>query len=193
MPRWREVWRSTTSAASPNWLRTVEIDLLPPAADQQDGRQVTVLLDRVDVTWAIRTPEVDQNVSPVAAYPGVRAALTAQQRRIAQRYGAGAAEKPGIVMVGRDIGTVVMPGAPVKIYMDASAEERARRRHQELSARGKPIDYGQVLADIVRRDEIDSQRAVAPLRPAADALRIDTTALPPAAVVARVLQAVADR
>ncbi len=123
----------------------------------------------------------------------MRAALTAQQRRIAQRYGEGGAEKPGIVMVGRDIGTVVMPGAAVKIYMDASAEERARRRHQELAARGKPVAYERVLAEIQRRDEIDSQRAVAPLRPAADAVRIDTTALPPAAVVAAVLAVVADR
>jgi cytidylate kinase len=95
-------------------------------------------------------------------------------------------------MVGRDIGTVVMPDAAVKVYMDASAEERARRRYKELSARGKVVGYDLVLADIRRRDEIDSQRAVAPLRPAEDALLIDTTMLVPAAVVVRVLQAVAE-
>lgn len=168
----------------------VKIDLHPPAANEADGRMLTVLLDGVDVTWQIRTVEVERNVSPVSAVGGVRKALTEQQRRIGHYYGTGRAEKPGIVMVGRDIGTVVMPEAPVKIYLEATATERARRRCDELSARGKVTDYTLVLADIERRDQIDSTRALAPLRPAADALIIDTTALSPQEVVDTIYQAI---
>jgi cytidylate kinase len=149
-----------------------------------------VLLDGNDVTWTIRTPIVDKHVSPVAAYGGVRAALTQQQRRIALRYGRGDADKPGIVLVGRDTGTVVAPEAAVKIYMDATADERARRRHTELAGRGQVVALEQVLRDIVRRDEIDSHRAVAPLRAAEDAIVVDTTGLAPQAVVDAVLAAV---
>lgn len=169
------------------------IDLAAPTHDHTDGRYCSVLLDGVDITWAIRTPEIDRNVSPVAAYPGVRAALTHQQQRIARRYGAGTADKPGIVMVGRDIGTVVVPEAAAKIFMDATAEERAQRRHAELLARGRDVPYAEVLSDIHRRDEIDSQRAVAPLHPAADAVILDTTALTPQQVVERVIDVVRQR
>ena len=169
----------------------VVIDIAPPLADADDGRQATVLVDGRDVTWTMRAPEVDRTVSVVAAYPGVRRVLAAQQRRIADRYGSGAGERPGIVMVGRDIGTVVAPHAAAKVYMDATPEERAQRRHRELLARGKTIAYADVLRDILRRDEIDSHRATAPLRPAADALIVDTTTLTPAGVVARVLAALA--
>ena len=117
----------------------------------------------------------------------MRQALTAQQRRIGQRYGSGEAEQPGIVMVGRDIGTVVMPDAPLKIYLEASAEERARRRCDELAARGKVVTYEQMLTDILRRDAIDSGRARAPLRPAADAVVIDTTEMTPEQVVEQIV------
>lgn len=134
-----------------------------------DGRQYTVLVDGVDVTWDIRRPEVDANVSPVSAYAGVRAALTAQQRRI------GAAGR--VVMVGRDIGTVVMPDAELKVYLDASVEERARRRYREVVGRGEAADYQLVLQGLRQRDAIDSTRAAAPLRPAADAFVIDTTCM----------------
>ena len=135
---------------------TVLIDVAPPATDETDGRQCTVLVDGVDVTWLIRQPEVDQNVSTVSAYPRVRQALSAQQRRIGEQYGAGLAAKPGIVMVGRDIGTVVLPSAGLKIYMDASPEERPRQRYLELEKRGKSIPYDQILADIIERDEPDT-------------------------------------
>jgi cytidylate kinase len=91
----------------------LRIDVIPPTVD--DGRQCTVLADGVDVTWAVRTPEVDANVSPVSAYPGVRRALVVQQRRVA-------AAGP-VVMVGRDIGTVVLPDADLKLYLDATVEE----------------------------------------------------------------------
>jgi cytidylate kinase len=123
----------------------------------------------------IRAPEVDHNVSVVSAYPEVRRAMTTRQRQIAYHYGRGDAERAGIVMVGRDIGTVVMPDAPLKLYVDATPEERARRRHHELRKQGKSIPYDQVLADMIRRDRIDSERAVAPLRLADDAVRIDNS------------------
>jgi len=139
----------------------------PPTVD--DSRQYTILADGVDVTWAIRTPDVDANVSPVSAYPGVRRALVAQQRRVAVRG--------RVVMVGRDIGTVVLPDADLKIYLDASVEERAQRRYWEMRARGEEADYELVLALMRRRDEIDSHRADSPLRVAEDAVVVDTTEL----------------
>jgi cytidylate kinase len=121
---------------------------------------------------------VDAAVSPVSAYPGVRQALTEQQRRIAARG--------CMVMVGRDIGTVVLPDADLKLYIQASVEERARRRFQECRARGEPVSYRQVLASMRRRDQIDSQRAHAPLRPADDAIIIDTDGLEIDDVLARI-------
>lgn len=157
--------------------RTV-IEVLRPTVN--DGRQYTVLADGVDVTWDIRRPEVDQNVSPVSAYPGVRAALTAQQRRIALNG--------RIVMVGRDIGTVVLPEAELKIYLDATVEERARRRCRELLARGVPsVNYDEVLTAMRRRDHIDSTRATAPLRAAPDAYLLDSTNLTIEQVLERML------
>jgi cytidylate kinase len=144
-----------------------QIDVRPPSQD--DGRASDILLDGQDVTWEIRSPEVEANVSIVAAIPGVRQALTAQQRRIAQRG--------NVVMVGRDIGTVVMPDADLKIYLDASVEERARRRFEELRARGGHETYKSILAGMRKRDEIDSQRAIAPLKPAEDAIILNSDGL----------------
>ncbi len=154
----------------------VEINITRPTVD--DGRQYTVYANGQDVTWQIRRPEVDANVSPVSAYPGVRQALTDQQRRIGRRG--------HIVMMGRDIGTVVLPEADLKIYLGATAEERARRRHREVRERGEVADYEEVLAAMRRRDKIDSERKAAPLRPADDAIVIDTTGLSIAEVLARV-------
>ena len=142
----------------------VQIDVLPPSVP--DGRLSDVLLDGLDVTWAIRLPEVDRNVSQVSAYPEVRRAMTEQQRRIGWRG--------SVVMVGRDIGTVVLPEAELKIYLDASAEERARRRYEEVRQRGQESTYEEVLEAMKRRDKIDSTRVVAPLRPADDAIILDT-------------------
>lgn len=169
-------------------VETIVIEPRSPAANETDGRQITVLVDGEDVSWQIRLPQVDQNVSSVSAHPRVRRALSVQQRRIGLYYGSGAAGKPGIVMVGRDIGTVVLPEAPLKVFMDASAEERARRRHRELLSRGKEEPFDQVLADIVRRDRIDSERAVSPLCAAADAVVIDTSRLTPEQVVENVIE-----
>jgi cytidylate kinase len=159
----------------------LQIDVVQPTVD--DGRQYTVLVDGRDVTWAIRRPEVNHGVSPVSTYPGVRAALTDQQRRIGQRG--------RIVMVGRDIGTVVLPDADLKIFLDATLDERAERRYREVAARGEPACYDDVLVSVRRRDEIDSGRALAPLRPADDAVVIDTTPLDVNQVLERVLALVA--
>lgn len=155
----------------------LRIDVVRPTVD--DGRQYTVLADGEDVTWEIRRPEVERGVSPVSAYPGVRAALTTQQRRIGRQG--------RIVMVGRDIGTVVMPDAELKIYLDATVDERAGRRYREVIDRGEPADYDAVLAAVRRRDEIDSSRVLAPLAVAEDAVVIDTTPLDVDQVLERVL------
>jgi cytidylate kinase len=155
--------------------QSIEINITLPAVD--DGRQYTVYANGQDVTWQIRRPEVDANVSPVSAYPGVRKALTEQQRRIGRRG--------RIVMVGRDIGTVVLPEADLKIYLDATVEERACRRYWEILERGEEADYEEVLASMRRRDKIDSEREAAPLRPADDAIIIDTTELSIAEVLTK--------
>jgi len=144
--------------------RELRIDIVRP--EHEDGRQYTVLADGEDVTWETRRPEVDRHVSPVSAYADVRRALTEQQRRIGERG--------QVVMVGRDIGTVVLPNADLKIYLDASVEVRARRRYLELLERGDEADYEKILEDMKRRDQIDSGREVAPLKVAEDAVRVDT-------------------
>ncbi len=187
---WATVARGipTTDAAATGALaNSLMIDVQSPG-DATDGRTATVLVDGIDVTWQIRAPEVERNVSAVSAHAQVRAALTLQQRQIGLRYRGGDADRPGIVMVGRDIGTAVLPEAPLKIYLDASPAERARRRHAELAARGGSSSIDAILADIQRRDALDSGRAVAPLRPAADAVHFDTTGLSPAEVVARIMK-----
>ena len=143
---------------------SVSIDVLPPS--QTDGRSCDVIADGVDITWETRRPEVDANVSAVSAYPGVRRALSAQQRRIGQRG--------CVVMVGRDIGTIVLPNADLKIYLDASAEERAHRRYDEIVARGESADYDEILTKVIERDRIDSTRDVAPLKIADDASVVDS-------------------
>ena len=153
---------------------TASIDV-KSASESGDGWPYTVLLDSEDVTGAIFSAEVDANVSQVSAYRGVRVAMVRRQREIGVRG--------RVVMVGRDIGTVVLPEAAVKIYLDASLEERARRRWAELRARGIDRPYAAVLDAMRERDHIDSTRAVSPLRPAADAIVIDTTGMDLTAVI----------
>ena len=143
------------------------INVRPPS--QSDGRACDVIVKDEDITWQCRRPEVDANVSIVAAYGGVRAALSKQQRVIGLRG--------KVVMVGRDIGTVVIPEAELKIYLDASAEERAQRRYDEIIARGEEADYAEILSKVIQRDHVDSTRDVAPLRPADDAIIIDSDKL----------------
>ncbi len=161
----------------------LHIDVTPPTVD--DGRQYTVLVDGQDVTWAIRDAQVEAYVSPVSAYAGVRAALVAQQRRISAQG--------RVVMVGRDIGTVVLPGADLKLYLDARVQERARRRYLELVERGQSTSMEEVLTAMQRRDQIDSGRAVAPLQPAPDAIIIDTTDLTTEQVLERVEALIRER
>ena len=143
----------------------IQIDVRPPTLN--DGRSVDVLADGRDITNLIRSPLVERNVSQVSAYPGVRKAMTAQQRRIGLRG--------NVVMVGRDIGTVVLPEADLKIYLDATPEVRAERRFEEKRHKGEDVTFDEILAGILQRDRIDSHRAVAPLRPADDAHIIDSS------------------
>lgn len=128
-----------------------------------------VFVDGAEVTRDIRTPEIDRSVSKVSSVPAVRAALVRQQQVIGS---AG-----NYVVEGRDIGTVVFPDAALKVFMTASAEERARRRVRQNKRRGIREDYDTILADIIARDEQDSSRDTSPLRPADDAVILDTTAL----------------
>ena len=158
--------------------QTAQIDIRPPSKD--DGRACDVVIAEKDVTWDMRGGNVDSNVSVVSAYAGVRQALSEQQRRIGLRG--------KVVMVGRDIGTVVLPEADIKIYLDASADERAKRRYDELIARGEQADYKEILRKVIERDRIDSTRAVAPLRPAEDAVIIDSDKMNADQVFDRVLE-----
>jgi cytidylate kinase len=167
--------------------QTIQIDITPTPPEQMHERLVNVLVDQADVSSQLRTGEVDRNVSVVSAYLAVREALSQQQRRIAHHYGSGAAERPGIVMVGRDIGTAILPDAPLKIYMEATIAERARRRYCELRARERKVSVSQILDELKQRDKLDSERAHSPLRPAADAVIIDTSELSTEEVIHEIL------
>lgn len=146
---------------------SLTIDVLPPSLD--DGRTADVLIDGEDVTWKIRLPEVDASVSLISTYPKVRRALGKQQRRIGSQG--------KVVMIGRDIGTVILPEAELKVYLDASVEERARRRYAELSKKDASILLEDVRHIIEERDRIDSTRSIAPLKPAQDSVLLDTDGL----------------
>ena len=136
------------------------------------------MADGVDVTWHIRKKKVDAKVSKVSAYPAVRKALTKQQRRIGLRG--------NVIMVGRDIGTVVLPEADLKIYLDASVDERARRRYKQRIERGEKADFPKILKMLKRRDKKDSTREIAPLRVAADAVVINTDTLSVTEVLSKI-------
>lgn len=142
-------------------------------------------IDGHDVTQAIRTPEIDKAASSVARMPRVRAVLVERQRRMGQ--------EGGIVMEGRDIGTVVFPEADLKIYLDASAEERARRRMNDTAHSGGQAGQAAVAASIEARDRSDSTRTASPLTMASDAVLIDTTGMPITEVVQRVMQLVDEK
>ncbi len=149
----------------------------------EDGQHT--LVDGRDVTGMIRTPEVSMAASTVAKYQGVRTAMVALQRRLA-------AETPMLVD-GRDICTRVLPDAKVKIFLTASAEERARRRFLEMTVKGMQADYETVLNELRARDTQDMNRAVDPLRPAADAVTVDTTRMSFEEVVTEILRIVAEK
>ena len=145
----------------------------------RDGSE-EVLLEGRDVTQAIRTETAGQGASRVAAWPAVRTALLERQRAFAR--------PPGLVADGRDMGTVVFPGARLKIYLTASADERALRRYKQLKDKGSGVSLSALSREITERDARDSTRAVAPLIPAPDAEVIDSTGLSIEAVVGRVLE-----
>jgi CMP/dCMP kinase len=149
-----------------------------------DGSEC-IELAGLEVTDALRTAQAGMGASRVAAWPGVRSALMARQRAFAQ--------PPGLVADGRDMGTVVFPEAGLKIYLMASAQERARRRHKQLKDKGSDVSLAALSREIEERDHQDQTRPVAPLVPAADALILDSTSLSIAQVVERVWQAGAAR
>ena len=142
-------------------------------------RDGTIVLDGQDVTEAIRSEAVSAAASQVAVHPDVRTALYARQKAFLR--------PPGLVADGRDMGTVVFPEALVKVFVTASVEERARRRYKQLIAKGISVTMESLLRDIRERDARDAGRAAAPLRPAADAVLLDTTAMTIEAAVGRVL------
>lgn len=144
-----------------------------------------MLVNGEDVTQKIRTPKMSMAASKVSALPAVRDFLFELQRKIAREN--------DVIMDGRDIGTVVLPDAQVKIYLTASPQERARRRHAELLQKGEKASFEEVLADIVERDYNDSHRAVAPLRQAQDAILVDTTHLDLEKSVERIHQLIKER
>ncbi|MEX0386411.1 (d)CMP kinase [Spiribacter onubensis] len=169
-----------------------EVDRLVAVAEALDIRFPTdgpaageVILDGVVVSDAIRDEASGERASRLAAVPVVRQALLERQRAFRR--------PPGLVADGRDMGTVVFPDAPVKIFLTASAEERARRRHKQLMGQGVAANLADLLQELRARDERDTQRSVAPLRPAEDAVTIDTTDLSVEAVVSAVMERVEAR
>ena len=144
-----------------------------------------MLLNGEDVTDLIRTQEISMTASAVSAYPAVRAFLLEMQRDMAKKY--------NVIMDGRDIGTVVLPDAAVKIFLTASSEARARRRWLELEQRGTPKDFDVLLRETRERDENDMNRAAAPLRPAEDAVVLDTTEINFQESLERIIEIIRER
>jgi cytidylate kinase len=159
--------------------RTMLIEFRPEAKENR------VFVDGTEVTDAIRSTEVTAIVSRVAAIGAVREAMVAQQRRMG--------ESGGVLMDGRDIGTVVFPNAQLKIFLTASVEERALRRYKELVAKGERVELAQLRRDIAYRDRQDSEREISPLRQAEDALLLDTSNMNIEQVTARIMQLVEER
>ena len=159
--------------------KTMVIEFKPEASVNR------VFVDGAEVTDAIRSAEVTANVSRVAAIGAVREAMVAQQRRMG--------ESGGVLMDGRDIGTVVFPNAQLKIFLTASVEERALRRYKELMAKGQDVDLAQLKEDIASRDKQDSERAISPLCQAEDALLLDTSHMNIEQVTAKILHLVEEK
>lgn len=159
-------------------LDAIELTLAPNGEDD-----VRVLLNGEDISQAIRTPEMGMVASRVSANPLVREKLTALQRRMGATG--------GIVAEGRDMGTVVFPKAACKFFLNATAEERARRRQAQLAEKGQIVEYQEILDQISKRDYDDSRRALAPLKPADDAIIVDSSSMDPAAVIACMLASIA--
>lgn len=150
--------------------------------DPKDGGETRVIVNSHDATDELRTETAGAAASAIAAFPGVRTALFDKQR--------GFRKAPGLVADGRDMGTVIFPDARYKVFLTASADERAKRRYKQLKDKGLNVTLAALLREIQARDERDAARPVAPLRPADDALMIDTTGIPVDGVVAAVLSVV---
>ena len=178
------IYRVLALAALHHHVDVASEDALVPLASHLDVRFVStnleVILEGEDVSGEIRTQEVANAASQVAAFPRVREALLRRQRAFR--------ELPGLIADGRDMGTVVFPDAPVKIFLDASSEERAHRRMLQLQEKGFSVNFERLLAEIKERDDRDRNRAVAPLVPAADALVLDSTTLSIEQVIEKALQ-----
>lgn len=179
------IYRVLALAALHHQVDITAEEALVPLASHLDVQFVptdgllTVILEGEDVSNEIRTEEVGNTASQVAAFPRVREALLRRQRAFR--------EAPGLIADGRDMGTVVFPDAPVKIFLDASAEERARRRMLQLQAKGFSVNFDRLLSEIKERDDRDRNRPVAPLVPAPEALVLDSTEMALDEVVARAL------
>ncbi|MCH8079428.1 MAG: (d)CMP kinase [Proteobacteria bacterium] len=144
----------------------------------QPGKDVTVIFEGNDISQEIRTEKCGNSASQIAALPEVRSALLERQRKFRQ--------KPGLVADGRDMGTVVFADAPLKIYLIASAAERAKRRYKQLKQKGFSVNLPRLTADIAERDTRDSQRTISPLKPADDAIVVDTTTLEISTVIQKI-------
>ncbi|OOE70849.1 (d)CMP kinase [Salinivibrio kushneri] len=179
------IYRVLALAAIHHDVDTASEDALVPLAANLDvqfiaeGDLVKVILEGEDVSGALRTEQVGNQASKVAALPRVREALLRRQRAFVG--------EPGLIADGRDMGTVVFPQAEAKIFLDASAEERARRRQHQLQGKGVNVTFDRLLSEIQERDDRDRNRAVAPLRPASDALVLDSTSLSIDEVIAQAL------
>lgn len=185
------MYRAVTLAAVERGLDMGDVEALSDLAEGMDIRvelqegEQRIMVEGTDVTDLMRSQQVELNVSDVSAISGVRRALVSQQRRIA------AQDPSGIVVVGRDIGTVVLPDAPVKVFLEASLHIRVRRRYDEFRRKGDVRDMERLTAEIQMRDKIDSERADSPLRPAIDAVRIETDGLRIDQVVGRIQELIA--
>ncbi len=149
--------------------KSPKVELSIPSETEKDGRLCTVKLNGEDVSWQIRTEEISSGVSVITQYGGVRDYITPLAREIGKTQ--------NVVMEGRDITTVVLPDADLKIYMDADPKERAMRRHRELMSRGEDVSYQAVYDQLVERDKRDSERTIAPLKKAKNAWILDTTGM----------------
>jgi cytidylate kinase len=150
-----------------------------------DGKPQRIILEGEEVTESIRNEQIGAGASQIAALPAVRDAVLQRQRAFR--------ESPGLVADGRDMGTVVFTDAPLKVFLTASAEERANRRYLQLKAKGDDVNLASLIDEIRARDERDTQRTVAPLKPAADAIQLDSTELSIEQVLERILSEVANR
>jgi cytidylate kinase len=165
-------------------LEEIKIELLAPAEEKIDGRNVTVMLNDEDVSWKIREPDMGEGASVVSQYQKVREMLVSIQRQLA-------ANQP-VIMEGRDIGTKVLPKAQIKIYMDARMEERARRKLAQAEVMGNKVTMEEAVNDVKTRDAREMGREIDPLRPAEGAWIFDTTVLSVEEVVDRIVKRVAE-